>query len=220
MMSKRCKDITGMRSGMVKAISFSHASRMAYWNCVCDCGNTCLCRASDIISQKTKSCGCKRGNRNAGGLHKHSIYKIHHKMKQRCYDKNRKDYVEYGGRGIKICDEWLLSKGEGFLNFYEWSIENGWKEGLTIDRINNDGNYEPNNCRWTTIKEQSNNTRRNRYIEYNGKIQSMSAWCDELNLPYGTIRSRIQRGWSPDRAFAEPIDTAYKSPICYIYEGK
>lgn len=117
------------------------------------------------------------------------LYKCWQDMKSRCYNKNNKDYYNYGNRGITVCDEWI----NNYKNFYEWSISNGYTDTLTIDRINSNGNYEPSNCRWATHKQQGNNTSRNKKIEFSGVTRNLSEWCEILNLNYNTIRSRINR---------------------------
>lgn len=122
------------------------------------------------------------------GLCKTRLYRIFGNIKQRCYYKNNKDYKNYGGRGIIVCDEWL----KDFKKFYDWAINNGYQDGLTIDRINNDGNYEPSNCRWITKKAQSRNNRNNRIITYKGETHCLIEWSEILKIPYPTLRSRIQ----------------------------
>ena len=126
---------------------------------------------------------------NKHGMSKTRIYKTYHAMKARCtYEKDSR-YSKYGGKGITVCDEWL---GEsGFINFYNWSMENGYTDELTIDRIDNTGNYEPSNCRWVDYKIQANNTSRNRMLTYNGKTQTMAEWSKELDISYDTLNSRI-----------------------------
>lgn len=118
-------------------------------------------------------------------------------VKQRCYYHKHKQYKDYGGRGIAVCDEWLRD----FMNFYNWAITNGYRENLTIDRIDNNGNYEPNNCRWVTIKQQQRNKSTCRNITINGETHCLMEWCEILNLKYDKIRMRLNRlGWSIERA--------------------
>lgn len=120
------------------------------------------------------------------------VHNSYRGMKNRCCNKNDKCYSDYGGRGIKICQEWLAS----FDTFYNWAMKNNYQEGLSIDRIDVNGNYEPSNCRWITQKQQCNNTRRNVYLTYKGKTQTMKQWAEELNISYGNISKRHYRGWS------------------------
>ena len=135
---------------------------------------------------------------------------IFHNMKQRCYNPNDINYKNYGGRGIKLCDEWndreiaRNVKGmntKGFIAFKEWSLKNGYADNLTIDRIDVNGDYSPENCRWVSGKVQNNNRRNNHYITYNGKTQSLTLWCSELHLNYYKIQTRLRMGWSVEKAF-------------------
>lgn len=111
-------------------------------------------------------------------------------MRRRCYQKQNKKYRSYGGRGIKVCDEWL----HDFRAFREWSVNNGYDDNLTLDRIDVDGNYEPSNCRWVTQKIQQNNRSNNRKIEYNGELHTMAEWSDITGIPYYTIKHRVRAG--------------------------
>ena len=124
-------------------------------------------------------------------------------MRSRCNLKTNHNYHGYGGRGIKVCDSW---EGEnGFKCFYEWSMRNGYTDKLTIDRIDNNGMYSPDNCRWTDMKTQCNNTRRNVFVEYKGKTKTIGQWAVELNLKYSRIYNRIAKlGWSAVDAFEKP----------------
>lgn len=134
-----------------------HGSRV--YRCKCDCGNIKDVRSDMLKNGHVKSCGClhtKHGKRET------KIYRIFAEMKQRCYNKNNKSYKDYGKRGIVICQEWL----DDFMNFYNWAMDNNYREGLSIDRIDNDGNYEPNNCRWADRKTQNNT-----YLSYDGKLK-------------------------------------------------
>ena len=140
--------------------------RQILWKCKCDCGKEKYVQGKHLRSGKSKCCGCE-GNKKIAersknnkytyihGLRDHPLRAIWKAMNHRCYIKTNRFYKNYGGRGIKVCEEWKLS----LLDFYKWSIESGWKKGLSIDRIDNDGNYEPKNCRWITISENSSRKR-------------------------------------------------------------
>lgn len=120
------------------------------------------------------------------------IYRIYNDMKKRCYNHSMINYKNYGGRGIKVCDEWR----NDFMNFYNWAMNNGYTDNLTIERIDVDGNYEPNNCKWITYKEQANNRRNNVHLTYAGKTQTMKQWAEELDIKYSTIVTRHRRGYN------------------------
>ena len=122
-------------------------------------------------------------------------------MRERCMNPAHKNFAIYGGRGIKMCDEWLNS----FDSFYAWSINNGYSDDLTLDRIDVDGNYEPSNCRWVTQKDQCNNTHRNIVVTINGETHTLKQWTELLGLKYGTIVSRVSRGWDPIKALTTPV---------------
>lgn len=172
------------------------------WLCLCDCGNTHIARISDLKSGKILSCGCyskevkSKNNLKHGGKTKtpERLYTIWGAMKQRCYYTKGKSYKDYGGRGIRICDEWLFD----YTTFRSWALNNGYKDNLSIDRIDVNGDYEPNNCRWATSKQQANNTRRNVVFEYNGVKHTMSEWSEILNINYSTLRAYIQQNGVED----------------------
>lgn len=127
-----------------------------------------------------------------------SLRGIYRGMKTRCYEPNCKSYKYYGGKGVGICTEWL----NDYYSFEKWAYSSGYKDGLSIDRIDNNGWYSPNNCRWVTVKEQANHTSRNHLITYKGKTQSLALWCDELGLCYNKVKIRInRRHWSVEKAF-------------------
>lgn len=161
-------DLTGQRFGMLTVIEHAGTSknRKALWICKCDCG--CITNplvGSNLTSGATKSCGCMRAEKNKENAKYNSkrfqrLYGIWHGMKQRCYWKDYKQYKDYGGRGITICDEWK----DNFEAFLEWALSNGYEEHLTIERINNDWNYCPENCRWATRAEQNRNKRNVRKV--------------------------------------------------------
>lgn len=131
-------------------------------------------------------------------------------MLNRCNNPNVKSYKDYGERGIVVCQEW-----NDFMSFYSWSINNGYAEDLTIDRIDNEGNYEPKNCRWTTKTVQSNNRRSNRIVCYKGKTDTVANLCRYFNLSHPVIRHRLSRGWDIEKAFGEPIREYNK----YLLDG-
>lgn len=134
------------------------------------------------------------------GKTKTRLYRIWFNMRCRCHKKDFVDYPRYGGRGIAVCDEWLNS----FPPFYEWAMANGYREDLTLDRIDNDGNYEPSNCRWVDTKVQNNNTRRNHYITYNGETLTLAQWSERCGINKNTLQARICKyGWSVERALTE-----------------
>lgn len=127
-------------------------------------------------------------------------------MRERCNSPHHKSYATYGGRGIKVCEEWERS----FEAFAEWAYANGYDDNAkfmecTIDRIDSNGNYEPSNCRWATIKEQNNNRRTNRLITYNGETKTVCGWSEELNIPRDTLRFRLTHGWGVEKAFNTPV---------------
>lgn len=130
------------------------------------------------------------------------IYSIYKGMKDRCRYKTNDNYMRYGGRGIRVCEEWLSD----FMSFYDWAINNGYKDGLTLDRIDSNGNYEPSNCRWLTYKEQANNTKRNNYITFNNETHTLTEWAEKLGLKRSTLTTRIHRqGWSIEKALTTPL---------------
>lgn len=198
------EDIAGQKFGRLTALYRLHNTNTkgrTYWLCVCDCGNLKEVRRDGLLSGRSNSCGCyhkdmiKTKNTKHGKTHT-KLYRVLDSIKARCYNENNKQYKNYGGRGIKVCDEWL----NDFQTFYDWAMFNGYKETLSIDRINNDGNYEPSNCRWVDMKIQSRNKRSNRNYTINGKTHCLMDWCDICNINYSMVNKRIHRGWSINRA--------------------
>ena len=170
------------------------------WLCQCDCGNQKVVKGHKLLSGDYKSCGCMHRKYSHG----HSdtrLYHIWRTMKARCVDPNSHKYHAYGGRGITICEEWLNS----FEAFYDWAMSNGYRENLSIDRINNDGSYCPENCRWATAKEQANNTRNNRLLIYNGESHTISEWADITGISAKAIYRRLGRGWNAAKTLTTPL---------------
>jgi len=130
------------------------------------------------------------------------LYDIWNLMKQRCTNSNRNDFSRYGGKGIKVCDEWK----KRFEAFRDWALSHGYQDDLTLDRIDSSGNYEPDNCRWVDYKTQNNNSSHNKYVTYKGKTQTLAEWAEELGMNYFTLQSRItKRHWDIERALTTPI---------------
>lgn len=199
-------DLTGNRYGRLTVIkmAYRNENRKYYWLCKCDCGNEKTVAGYSLKCGDTQSCGCLGKEHRTKSLIKHNmthtkLYRVWGNMKARCYIKSSSRYYRYGARGITVCDEWKNS----FDAFQEWAMKNGYKEDLTIDRIDVNGNYEPSNCRWATVKEQMNNYSRNHFLEYNGKNQTITEWAEELNINKGTIKSRLKAGWSIERTLTE-----------------
>lgn len=178
------------------------------WECRCDCGKTTWAVTNNLLSGKTKSCGCwneevKSKTHTKHGMSQSRIYRIWSNMKARCECKTNDAYSLYGRRGISVCKEW-----HDFETFEKWAKENGYGEKLTIDRIDNNGNYCPENCRWATAKEQGNNTRSCRKITYKGKTKTMRGWEEEMGLSKGVIYWRLKHRWSGKEA----IETKRRAP--------
>ena len=184
----RLIDITGQRFGRLTVLRQVESKNGATrWLCKCDCGNEKIIYKSSLKSRETVSCGCwQRDKMVKHNQTKTRLFKIWSDMKNRCYNENNRGFKHYGARGISVCKEWC----DDFLNFKKWADENGYSDNLTIDRINVNGNYCPENCRWITKYEQRLNKRNTLWI--NG--ESLTLYCKRNNLPYKTIWARIKRG--------------------------
>ena len=197
-------DLTGNRYGRLTVIGRDGNGLPVRWMCKCDCGNTKSILGYHLRKGKIRSCGCyrveeARANNTTHNLSGTRIFKIWAGMHKRCENPKGRVYKHYGERGIKVCDEW-----KDFLPFYEWSMANGYQENLTIDRINVNGNYEPENCRWISAHEQSRNTTRTKYITYKGETKPLVVWCEELGKKYNLVKHRLYSGWTPEQAFETP----------------
>ena len=201
-------DMTGQRYGKLVAIKRvpipEHIkSRSAWWLFKCDCGKEVEINSLHVRNGHIKSCGCwQRERLTTHGMTNTILFGKWNRMLERCRNKNRRDYKNYGGRGIRVCDEWK----NNFMSFYNWAIDSGYKEGLTIDRIDTNGNYEPSNCRWATPKEQANNRRTSVFLTYNGETHTVSQWAEIQHIPRDTLDRRMRRcGWSVEKALTTPV---------------
>lgn len=204
------KDITGNRYGRLVVLRFikTDEKRRSLWECQCDCGKTVIVQKNNLTSGNTKSCGCLSSSlKTTHNKSKSRLYSVWHGMKQRCLNPNVEEYKNYGGRGIKICPEWM-----DFETFYQWAISNGFIESSpkgqnTIDRIDVNGNYEPLNCRFVNMSVQSNNTRRNKLLTYQGRTQTISQWANEIGINRRTLEARIvDYHWSVEKALTYPVN--------------
>lgn len=174
------------------------------WLCQCDCGNKVEVAGSDLQRGHKKSCGCYKREENANRLTKHGMkrtkfYGVWCGIKSRCNNKNHEYYHIYGGRGIKVCDRW-----QDFMNFYSDMIE-GYSEGLTVERLNVNGDYSPENCVWATNKEQGNNKRSNRVFTIDGVTDTLMNLCERYEMNYGTVKSRLRYGWDIERSLKTKV---------------
>lgn len=211
----RIKNLVGQRFGQLEVISQAGVAkdRHILWLCRCDCGNEIICGGNVLKSGNTRSCGCfqKEGARQrqrTHGLSGTKLYNIYYSMLARCYNSKNTAFVYYGKRGIKVCKEWK----ENLLHFVSWSSNNGYKEHLTLDRIDNDGDYTPENCRWITMKEQSKNKRK-KLIDFNNEKHSLKEWSVLLNIPYATLHRRLKHKWPIEKAFTTPVPVKEKQRI-------
>jgi len=212
-------ELTGQRFGklLVKECVGRHEkSRAKLWRCLCDCGSETIVESSSLVTGNTRSCGCLRIEvPTIHGQSRTRIYSIWKSMRRRCDNKTDPGYCLYGKRGITYCEEW-----KSFQAFYSWSIENGYSELLSIDRIDVNGNYSPENCRWATPQEQSNNRRNNHKIEINGVSKTLTEWAREYKIHPTTLYNRIKKGATPIEALNKPIDGKMSQMIKLRYQKK
>lgn len=197
------EDLRGRQFGRLTVVDESSRrdGHSSWWWCECECGKRVEVRRSCLMRGDTKSCGClnseKSAERGRKAMTKHGwygtrVYHIWHSIVDRCESPNCSQYSNYGGRGIKVCDEWRSDPKA----FCEWATANGYADNLSIDRIDVNGDYEPSNCRWITINEQQTNKRNNVKITYRGKTQCVAEWARELGVSQGNIYARIRLGWT------------------------
>ena len=196
------KDLTGKRFGRLTVVERACPEKKgnSRWICRCDCGGYNVVRSDHLSGGLVKSCGCLSvENRIKHNLHNTRLYGIWLSMKERCYNPKKSSYNLYGGRGIIVCDEWL----HDFQAFYDWSMANGYRDDLTLDREDGNKNYCPENCRWATIFEQNNNTSRNRHLTYKGETHTVSEWSRITGISRSTLQHRLVHDWPIERMLTQ-----------------
>lgn len=200
------KDLTGVKMGNLTVVERgSNKGKKVSWNCICKCGKTTNVLADNLNNQHTKSCGCliAQTYKETFSTHKMSktkLFYIWSSMKARCNNPNKDHYDYYGGRGIKVCKEWNNS----FESFYKWANSNGYKEGLSIERKDNDGDYKSTNCIWVPFKKQARNRRTTRLISFNSEEKCLADLAEQYNINYKLLWKRLKLGWSIEEAINTP----------------
>lgn len=203
-------DLTGQTFGYLQVVEFAERrAGKAHWACVCRCGSSVIADGHNLKSGHSTSCGCKKKEAPPGailhGLSKTKAHRIWRKMLERCRNPRASCYHRYGGRGIRVCDRWLEFKA-----FYEDMGDP--PDGFSIDRIDNDGPYSPENCRWATDLEQAANKSTTKKVTRDGRTLTLREWCEELGLPVATIRRRVELGW-PESDWLLPLRPRREQPI-------
>jgi hypothetical protein len=199
---RRLIDLVGRKFGKLTVLERAQEKSKGntLWLCKCDCGNTSLVQGGSLRGEAVRSCGClQKEKATKHGMEGTSIYLVWASMKARCSDENKEFYKYYGGRGIAVCDRW-----KDFENFYADMGDR--PEGLSLDRIDNNKGYSPDNCRWATNLQQRRNTRINTWLEFNGERRVLTEWAEIVNLSPATIRSRLRASWTVDKALSTPPD--------------
>lgn len=206
----RLRDLTGQRFGRLTVIKRygKNGNGSATWTCLCDCGNTKVVSGHDLVEGHTISCGCSRRDPRKHGMAKTRLYRIWSHMKNRCQNPNNHAYSNYGGRGIEVCKEW----SDSFVCFKEWADSHGYEEELTIERVDIDKGYCPDNCTWITKSKQAQNRRRCIFVTIDGKTLNLQQWCNELGIDYKLVHNRIHKlGWEPVKALTTPVDKSKRN---------
>lgn len=216
---RKFTDLTGQKFGRLTVLERTDdyispkGDRTIQWLCLCECGNKRKVQSSHLKDGHTKSCGCLNKDilSNTASTHRDSetlLYKVYQNMKQRCVNPKNQRYKFYGGKGITVCKEW----DDDYLEFKKWALDNGYKQGLSIDRIDINLGYEPSNCRWAEYKVQNNNRSNNHYITHNNVTKTIAEWAYEYDLSYHVLLWRIHKGWDINRALTTP--TRQKNRRC------
>lgn len=212
---KQIKDLTGKKIGKLTVLKLHHIEQRFLKNnptvknglryfylCQCECENKIIVNKDNLNKLHTLSCGCLKNiaYHKTHGLSTSRLYGIWVGIKTRCYDSHCKSYSNYGLKNIAMCDEWKSD----FMNFYNWAINNGYNDSLTIDRIDVNGNYSPSNCRWVDKITQANNKTNNHFITYKNETHTLAEWAKLKGLTYQMLQHRIRRKWDIEKALNTP----------------
>lgn len=197
---------------IVLGLSSKKSGRKSYWVCQCSCGNKAVVRSDSLKNGSVMSCGCLKKEQDEKNLdhtrkygdeiaHQSRLYNIWQGMRYRCENPNHRSYPNWGGRGIKVCREWRTD----YAVFKAWALSHGYNSGLSIDRIDVNGDYKPSNCRWANVKIQNNNRTTTIKVAYQGEVHSLTEWADMFNLNVKTVIARYHRGDREERLFRPAI---------------
>lgn len=202
-------NLEGYKYNLLKVLSFTgnaHSKRGKIYLCECKCGNRLELPTAYIRKGSPYSCGCEKrtrkdkGTRRGNRLNDERLYRTWKRMRMRCNNPNFHQSKDYGDRGIKVCEEW-----SDYLNFKKWALCNGYSEKLSIDRIDNNGDYSPQNCRWATSEQQSNNQRSNVLLTYKGETKTAAQWAKEIGITKSSMYHRLHRGWTVEEIITIPM---------------
>ena len=200
---KGARDVTGQRFGELVAMEIDEVETSKhgriYWKCKCDCGNISSRNSSQLFAGKVRSCSRGSGHR----MSRTRQYGIWHSIIQRCCNNNNSNYVNYGNRGISVCDKWLTFEG-----FWE-DMKDGYDDTLSIERKDNNGNYEKSNCRWATMKEQANNRRNTPFYTIDGEKMRADEIAEKYNISIHALKHRLRRGWDAKLAATTAVETKF-----------
>lgn len=197
------KDLTGQKFGMLTVVSSTGERKQdgaIIWNCICECGSLTTATTASLKNGHKQTCGnhCRKRNFISKETR---LYRSWQNMKNRCYWEKDKSFANYGGRGIQVCPEWR----DDFSVFRKWALSSGYQDNLTLDRIDVNGDYGPSNCRWATAKEQQNNKRNNRNLEFHGETHTATEWAEIIGIKRVTLFHRLYAGWSVEQTLSKPL---------------
>lgn len=207
---KKHQDLVGIRYGKLQVKKFSHSRNGRYWECLCDCGKETVVSTRSLNYGSTRSCGCGSLAAARKNMQKRKVLPypfsrklkdLYRNMKDRCLNPLNKRWFNYGGRGIRVCDEWLNNR----YSFYKWATDSGYRPGVQIDRIDVNGHYSPSNCRFVDSYVQMNNTTRNRLVCWDGKTMTVAQWARFLGVRGQALQHRFTRKWPLEKIMKQPF---------------